>query len=71
MVLCTAEDGACWSGKICPRGCDIGASNRYSKKLEKALSVARYGHLRLELRRFGNLDKVRDQAKLGIETCKK
>jgi hypothetical protein len=52
-------------------GCDLGASNRYSKKLEKALSVARYGHLRLELRRFGNLDKVRDQAKLGIETCKK
>jgi len=42
-----------------------------AKNLKKALSVARYGHLRLELRRFGNLDKVRDQAKLGIETCKK
>jgi hypothetical protein len=42
-----------------------------AKNLKKALSIARYGHLRLELRRFGNLDKVRDQAKLGIETCKK
>jgi len=52
-------------------GCNLGALNLCGKELEKALFVSRYVYLRLELRRFGNLDKVRDQAKLGIETCKK